>query len=408
MLRFDFRDFFKSPLNWILIILTFLCGLVLLLGVTSKADELDEGSISDYAFTINGSETVIDPIISDFFDTDGSSYTWSNFLGDLSSSIVDLYFAVSPGTTDSLVNDLKSYLLGSDWLLDTSNGMLRPADKDQFMTDLDAIYKRLGYHQGSGNIAYWIPLPFESGNYRVKSDYPVYYTVCTGSGGSRVLYALRDTSGSVICQYVASQSSTTYNLNSNYTGSYYSGVYRQGSSTGFDNAIKSYFSDNLLDLYSNNDISVAQASALSDFFGDIDPSGGLVWDGNLFFDDNYKDIRINNVPGSSVSQSQLKYHYFITNNYDDSTDISNFFGPNINIIYTPDYTVPLWFSVDPDPSETREYQPESFEAPVLSPVSVDNDTSFFTSVYNALPGNLYSIVLAGLTIWVASFIIQRK
>lgn len=418
-LKTKFNSLFPNKGDKLLFFLVLISGFILFVGLlnrfTAEASEVD--STISIIGTTDPTMTVeqVSHVLYDGLNVNDPNYTWGDFLRDFSYSLVDTYFGVAPGLLSELEGAVAQTV--SDWIIDfdTQSNIvkLRPGQRDQ----LRDIYERLGFSPGSSNIGYWRPLPVEYGNVRIYSNTPnVFITIASaGSGyGDRVLVALRgsDASATAIRLFIASgASSTVAQINTFYQGSNFSGYYKQISDASASNAVISLWNTNNYPLYLDSSISGSQDNALADFFG-LESSSDPVWNGNLFFYDDDILQRLNTVPGSDGSRSVNRYQDLISNDVEPDDNLTNYFLPDYNIVFNPDFSVPIWLSVDPDPDNHKIIEPFDYDLPErFSVYEIDSDTSFYQSVINSLPfsfGFVDIYIYFPLGLGVAALILRRK
>lgn len=406
-----FNSLFPHKGDKLLFFLVLISGFILFVGLlnrfTAEASEVDSTisviGTSDPTMTVEQ----VSHVLYDGLNINDPNYTWGDFLRDFSYSLVDTYFGVAPG----LLSDLESAVAQAvaDWIIDfdTQSNIikLRPGQRDE----LRDIYERLGFSSASVNIGLWHPYPLQVysngvAQYRYFSDYPVYMTT-VGSSNLQISAIRSDSSTPVVVytQQIINNPNVTppvssYTLSNYYVGSLHSGVYLQ---TGQGRLIENsdfYHYDNLQE-------------ALADFFG-LESSSDPVWNGNLYFYDDDILQRLNTVPGSDGSRSVNRYQDLVSNDVELDENLTNYFLPDYNIIFNPDFSVPIWLSVDPDPDEHKIIEPFNYDLPDrFSVYEIDSDTSFYQSVINSLPfsfGFVDIYIYFPLGLGVAALILRRK
>lgn len=407
-----FNSLFPAMVDKLLLFFVILCALIFILGRCNNVQAAEDPSFGGYVFRPTDSGDV-PSVVKDYLNYDDPDYSAADFLVDLASAVADLYFGVDVGTLPDLVHGLEDLIQDYDFELDTTNGLIKVQNENAFLNDLDALYRRLGYSTIVGHIGYWYPLPITYGNSTIYSDYDVYVTRCSGSGGVKTLFAILGESSVVVTgKQIASGATTNFTVNTSYSGTEYSGVYRDGLNAIYNNAVGSYWTEQSYSVYSDNNISVAVSNALSDFFGDAEPEGGLSWNGNLYFDNHSHSLRANNIPGSDGSVAVNRYTTLTNLNLSPSDNIRPFFSNNTNIIFTnPDYSVPLWFSVDPDPDNVPSVDFDHESMPEWNKTSYNGDTSFYSDYFFDFQDycpDLFNLFAVVMSIGVATFILRRK
>ena len=407
-----FNSLFPALVDKLLLFFVILCALIFILGRCNNVQAADDPSFGGFIFRPTNTGDV-PSVVKEYINYDDPSYTAADFLTDLATAVADLYFGVDVGTLPDLIHGLEDLVQDYDFELDTTNGLIKVQNENAFLNDLDVLYRRLGYTVISGHIGNWYPLPITYGNNNIYSDAAVYTTRCTGSGGTKTLFAVRGVSSAVVTgKYIASGVTTNFTVNTAYTGSEYSGCYKDGLNANFNNSVGSYWLDNNYDVYSDNNISLAVNNALVEFFGDNDPVGGASWNGNIFFDNHSHSLRANNIPASDGSVAVNRYTTIINNNLTPSDNIRPYFSNNTNIIFSnPDYSVPLWFSVDPDPDAVPSYDFDHDSIPEWSKTSYNGDTSFYSDYFFDFQDycpDLFNLFAVVMSIGVATFILRRK
>lgn len=412
----QFNSLFPKRGDKLLFFAVILCGLIILFSSLNKV-EAAEDSLYDFTFTLDNSyqdTDIVEDVLSNvyhFLGINDSSYTVSDFRRDIGLTIADLYFGVAPGTADDLLSALGTLIRDTAFTVDSSTGFFHAVNQNSFRRSLQDIYERLGYEESSVNIGYWRPLPFEYGNVRLYSDtLNMYGTHVLGSGGSRFIVAIRssDSSSTVMRMYIASQySSSVASVNTFYQGTNHSGYWKQVSDASAAVAVSNLWDENNYPYYYDNDINVAVQGALADFFG-LDNPGGLLWNGDIYFDNRDHSALLNTVPNSSITPSTDRWNYLHQLDRTDETDNSFAFDTDTTIVLDPDTSVPIWFVIDPDPEawETVEFpEPGEFSFPKTM---VDADGVFYDTWLNSQPVYVYQLFMCVFGIGAAAFILRRK
>lgn len=349
----------------------------------------------DNTFLIDFSNTPEQSVVSDFIldwlDTDNTNYTYSDFADDLADMYINLHFGVVGDLASSLHDSVKSLLWNYAFSLNTTNGFV--SAPVEFSHDLEELYIRLGFSSSDSYIGHWYSLPryiLQANGYGAlfSSSSEVYMTTINGQGA---YFAVRGSSSNVdVLRWwgnppvEGSGTPVALQLRSFYQGVKYSGYY-YGSYSLPSGGSSSLPSDAV---YSSVSL------ALSDFFGDINPSGGLLWNGNLYYDFTPKTFSINNVVGNQgLNSSQNRYVILKSLGKSDNDDISPYFNNDVNIIYRPNYS---------DIPNNHNFEPVVYPSGVAPDLSFEfeytiaEDSNGFMSVLDSsMVGIIGTIVTIG-------------
>lgn len=349
--------------------LSFFCSLLSVLSVclcpvAVFADEMGEGD--NTTFTIDFVNTAptdtISDVVAEWLDVDNSTFTYTDLAARIADAYISYQFAAPSGVASTVKEALKSALWNYIFYVDSQTGYV--VGEPEFYHELDAIYSRFGFDTVAGHIGNWYPLPITYGNSTIYSDDDVYITRCVGSGGTKTLVAVRgETSTIVIGKQIASQATTSFTVNTLYSGSVYSGCYKDGLNATYNNAAGNYWTSAGLTSYTDNNVSVAVSNALTEFFGDTEEEGGHVWNGNLYYDTNIHPFTLNNLPNGTGIASD-RYNNLVEDDKTPDDDISPYFNGNDTIIYRP---------VFEDIPNTHDF---SFELPSGSMPDLDFDFNY--------------------------------
>lgn len=406
-IKTQFNSLFPKKGDKLLFFAVILCGLIILFSSLNKV-EAAEDSIYDFTFTLDNTYSDADKVeqvlndVYHFLGINDQTYSIYDLRRDIGLTIADLYFGVAPGTSDDLLSALGSLIRDTAFTVDSSTGFFRATNQEAFRRSLQDIYERLGYEEASVNIGNWTPLPVDYYNrtthvaqYSYSSSEAVYTT--TVESGYRQIFAVRSASQHTV--YVtqvtlASQFSQDFSFDTFYTGTNHSGMYGQIGSGRIPDDNANYHYDTL-------------AGALSDFFG-LDNPGGLLWNGDIYFDNRDHSALLNTVPNSSITPSTDRWTYLHQLDRTDETDNSFAFDTDTTIVLDPDTSVPIWFVLDPDPDawETVEFpEPGEFSFPKTL---VEADGVFYDTWLNNQPVYIYQLFMCVFGIGAAAFILRRK